>query len=507
MINLELRLLSTILKTGDYSPIAGGDITADHFQTDQGKAIYNFIATYAYTTNSAAPYPSLAIARQRFGSAHLPDPDPSDDVRALTYEVTLEKLRADVRILATDLEVVSKVTDPLPELEKANAKLTKLSEPVRRTKHMSLRMEISNILSEYDQGNILPNGIPWPWPSLTKATRGMHRKEFIIFAGRPKSRKTFVATEVGVRSVIDQGERVLFFSPEMPPRQIMLRAVASMARVRYSEFKNGELNNAEIDRLCSIADTFGSLEGEDDAGYSLRLKCGAQFNGKPPPSFDVIQSTGRDVSWMRTQVEIFQPSIIICDSFYRQESSAGRKYDADWKAVSAVSRQLKDMTMEMNICTIGTVQMNRGAQKELGDLSNIALADAIGQDADAIFRVVTGKIEGEDRSALLTLGGREIPFDGVLINNKPCWDMSEIGPITDKQQVLDLMAKSDAERAAEDAAKEAKEAKKGGGKKKAAPVDGAVTAAQRRFEEKLGLRIDSIDDALAADQEAAEDEG
>lgn len=477
MVNLELRLLSAMSYSGDFSPIANGDITIEHFQTDHGKAVYSHIATYGSSTNNAARYPSLAIIRKRFSHVELPDPDPADDVKALAYEVRLEKLRADIRVLGTELDSVSRMPDPLPELEKSAAKLTKLSEPIRRTKHLSLKTAISDVLNQYDQGNILPMGMPWPWPSLTKATRGMHRKEFYVFAGRPKNRKTFVAGEVGVRAFVDDGRRVLFFTPEMPPLQIMLRSIASMAKVRYTEFKNGELDKAEIDRLCDLADTFGSLDGEDDEGYSFRLKSNPRFDGKPIPSFDVIQSTGRDVAWLQTQVELFQPDIVICDSFYRQEKT----YDSDWKAISIVSRKLKDLVMEMNIVGIGTVQMNRGAEKQVGDLSNLALSDAIGQDADAIFRVVTGKIEGDDRSALFVLGGREVPFDGVLINNRPCWDFGEIGPITNKKQVKELLAKDD-----EEDGDENEGGKKRGKKAKPEPQEGSIIAARKKAAENAG---------------------
>ena len=121
--------------------------------------------------------------------------------------------------------------------------------------------------------------------------------------------------------------------------------------------------------------------------------------------------------------------------------------------------------------------MNRGAEKQIGDLSNVALADAIGQDADAIFRVVTGKIEGEDRSAIVTLGAREIPFDGVLINNRPCWDMGEIGVITNMKQVKVLMEKEDAE-------SEDEGPKKAG--KKNQPQDGSMKIAARVASAKTG---------------------
>ena len=116
-------------------------------------------------------------------------------------------------------------------------------------------------------------------------------------------------------------------------------------------------------------------------------------------------------------------------------------------------------------------------------LSNVALADAIGQDADAIFRVVTGKIEGDDRSAIVTLGAREVPFDGILINNKPCWDMGEIGVITNMKQVKALMEKEDAEDGDDPSHKK-------NGNKKSQPQDGTVKAAAKIAASKTGSASD-----------------
>lgn len=477
MVNLELKLFGTMLYTGDFSPLAHGEITEDTCTLDQAKALYNYVTSYSYATNHAAKYPSLSIVQAAFPHITIPAPDPGDTVGALAYEVRLNKLRADIKTMSTDLEVVAKMPDPLGELDKASAKLRKMSEPLRRSKHMSLKKTIQGFIAEYADGNVLPDGIRWPWPALQKATRGQHRKEAYFFAGRPKSRKTFTASEVAVRDFIDEGERVLFFTPEMPPRQIMLRGIASMAKIRYTEFKNGELDDAEVARLCEIGEMFGELENEDDDAYSFRMTraLAERFPGKPVPSFDVLQSTGRDVAWMRTQVEIFQPSVVVCDSFYRQDSG-GKKYDSDWKAVAGVSRLIKDMAMECNVVLIGTIQLNRDAESKIGSLANVALSDAIGQDGDIIFRVVTGQIGGEDRSALVVLGGRELPFEGILINNKPCWDMTEIGPITNKKQVLDLMAKEDSE----------DEAEGGGRKGKDKPASKSIETAKKIAASRLG---------------------
>jgi hypothetical protein len=185
---------------------------------------------------------------------------------------------------------------------------------------------------------------------------------------------------------------------------------------------------------------FGRLEQEDEDRYTFRLKSHPswRYGDGPVPTFDVIQSTGKSVDWIQTQVQRLKPSVILCDSFYRQEGG-GRRYDSDWKLISAVARRLKDMTMEENIVTIGTVQMNRGAEKEVGSLANMALSDSIGQEADAIFRVITKFKDGAFHTAIVVLGGREISIEGVMINSDLCADLTEIGPITSKEQVQRLL--------------------------------------------------------------------
>lgn len=442
MVPVELRLLTTMCYTGDFSPIISGEITEEHFLTDQGKAVFLFVSNYRTATDGAARHPSLAIVRNRFKDVPLPEPDPADSVSALTHEVTLDKIRADTSQLSHNLEIVAKQVDPLPELQKAASFLKKITESATKTKHMSLGGSVQDILMEYDSGNILPDGTPWPWRSMTEATRGLHRKEMVVIAGRPKSRKTFLAIHIAATAMRAYGKRVLFFTPEMPPRQVMLRVIADLASVRYAEFKNASLDDMEVQRLIEIAKQYGRLANETDEEYSFRL---ASPDGGKSPSFDIIQSTGKSVSWMQSKIDMYEPDIVVTDSLYRQVPDGGRKNDADWKQVSALSRSMKDLFMESNVIGIATHQMNRGADAQVGSLSNLGLTDAFGQDADLIIRVITGKIAGVDTSALAVLGGREVPFDGLMINNKPSYDFSEISLITNKKQVEALFERDDAD--------------------------------------------------------------
>jgi hypothetical protein len=101
--------------------------------------------------------------------------------------------------------------------------------------------------------------------------------------------------------------------------------------------------------------------------------------------------------------------------------------------------------MNHNVAGLITHQLNRGAEEEVGTLSNISFGDAFGQDLDLGLRVVTGKVDGIDRSALVVMGGREVPFDGILVNNVPCCDYNEVGPITNMKIVERLMKREQEE--------------------------------------------------------------
>lgn len=463
-MNIELQALSTMLDRQDFNPIRRGEITLDQMVTTDGATVLNFILQYKHTTDGAARYPTLDVVRNRFENTgvELPDPAPkAADLGSLVYETRLQKLKSELNSHSTILDQLSGSTDPLEGLGAVIRALRQCSQAIQRAKHVSLSDTIQDIIADYDAGVLLPHGIPWPWPSLQEVTKGIQRKEFVVIAGRPKSRKTFVALCIAAFAFQYHNARVLFVSPEMPARQVILRFIAFIAAVRYTEFKSAALGDAELDRLLEIAEQYGRTAEEDEDAYSFRLHSALGLeDGCLPPSFDVVQGTNKSVTWIETQIELFQPDIVIVDSFYRLKHEGGKARDADWKQVTGISRALKDLCMESNIALIGTHQMNRESEGKIGSVGNLALADAVGQDADLIMRVITGKVESVDHSALVVLGGREVPFDGVLIRNQPCFDFDEVAPITSKKTVMDLMNQEEDEQAKEEATRTKVKAKR-----------------------------------------------
>lgn len=504
-MNIELQLLATMLHQGKFDPLIRGDITAEHFTTDEGKILYNFITTWRGKSDGASKFPSLSIVRSRFANnpIEIPVPDPGDTVEALAYETSLQKLKAEAREAATQLEnIANSSSDIVGDMAPVIGKLRRATEVVRKGQHISLANGILGITEDYASGTILPSGIAWPWESMTRATHGMQKKEFIVVAGRPKSRKTFTSLWMCMHALKNCGSRILVFSPEMPVRQMLLRCIAMLAGLRYTEFKDGTMSVAEENRLFEAAAEFGILDGEDDEGYQIRLNQNLGW----APTLDIVQSTGKDVNWMESQISMYHPDIVLFDSFYRQTADGVRRGATETQIVTAVSRNLKDLIMSANIAGIGTHQLNRGAQNELGDISNLALADAVGQDADLIGRVVTGKLDGIDRSAFVVLGGREVPFEGILFNNIPCSDFSEIGPITNLKVVERLMKAEDdaqeedgedSENGGEGLQDLGQKGKKPGQKHKPTPRRRMVEAARAKAEAGLPKPLDAAGDIEA----------
>lgn len=508
-MNIELQALSTMLARQDFGPIRRGEIDLDQMVTTDGATVLNFILQYRHTTGGAARFPTLEVVRNRFHDTgiELPNPaPPAADLGALVFETRLQRLRGDLKATSTVLDQLSTSDEPLEGLSSVIKDLRRTAEDIQKARHVGLKDIFQDIIADYDAGVLLPQGIPWPWQSLTDVTKGLQRKEFSVIAGRPKSRKTFVALCVAAHAFLYSNARVLFVSPEMPARQVILRFIAFIAMIRYTEFKSAALSEAEFDRLLEVAEQYGRLmeESEDDYSFRLHSALGLE-DGCLPPSFDVIQGTNKTVSWIEAQIEVFQPDIVIVDSFYRLKHEGGRARDADWKQVTGISRALKDLCMEANVALIGTHQMNRESEGKIGSVGNLALADAVGQDADLIMRVITGKMNGIDHSALVVLGGREVPFDGVLIRNQPCFDFEEVGPITNKATVMGLMKQEDEEEGEE----EAKKHKKKTSKRKRSNRDKrkATGLMARRKAADKGVAEDDLDpEGLIKSQNSEEDD-
>lgn len=467
MSTIALEAIAAMIKSGDLGPIHRGEFRREHCPDAGSETLFDFLSQYRQITGGMGHVPAMSVIRDRFPHISLPDTAEEPDLDALVYESRVYKTKLNIQALTERMVSALDATDPIAELREVRTEFDTIMKDSFSVKDLSFEDCAMEILDDYRLKEILKKGIPWPWKSLNYATHGLHGGEFYIIAGRPKSRKTFVALYIAAYLVKAYRLRVLFVSPEMMPRQVMLRFIAFVAEVAYAEFKRGELEPYQEEQLFEMVSMVHDLmtgiliDGEDSATYEETDVTAAP---KGQGAFIVTKATGQPVSFIESKIKEHRPHVVIVDSFYRLGVAGGAKYDADWKVVTMVSRLLKDLAAEFEVPLIGTHQLNRAADEKVGNLSNLGYTDAFAQDCDLAFRVITAKRKTGDISALYMLGARETDCEGVMIYNEPCSNFSEIEPIAhgSKNKLLKMLADEDEEEQLEDAAQGEKKKGTGG---------------------------------------------
>lgn len=466
MSTIALELIAAMIKVGDIGPIHRGEFRKEHCTDAGSESLYDFLAHYRQITDGQGHVPAMSVIQERFHHINLPETAEVIDLPALVYEARAYRTKLRVQALIEKMGTAIEAIDPISELRVARTEFDEIMKDAASSRDMDFHQSAFEILEDYSNKRILKQGIPWPWKSLNESTQGLHAGEFYIISGRPKSRKTFVALYIAAYLMRYHKMRILFISPEMPPRQIMLRFMAFLAEVHYSQFKKGELNEVEEQMLFDIIGMFiDELQGSLDPDFTSYTDepSAIQAPGSQG-AFIVTKATGQPVTFIEAKIKEHRPHIVIVDSFYRLGVTGTRTYDSDWKVVTSVSRLLKDMAMEHEVALIGTHQLNREAEEKVGSLANLGYSDAIAQDCDMAIRVITAKRKLGDRSALYVLGGRETECEGVIIHNEPCNNFGEIEPILPgtKRKLLEMLAsEEDAEKMAEKEASDAEAAKRG----------------------------------------------
>lgn len=211
-------------------------------------------------------------------------------------------------------------------------------------------------------------GVGTGFHDLDKLTAGLQPGEMSILAARPSMGKTAFSLNMALHAAIREKKKVAYFSVEMAKEQIMLRLLASEARVNLSDLRTGRVPDEAWPRLISSAATISQsgLYIDDTSGispYEIRAKARRL---KSQGGLDLIM------------VDYLQ----IMDLKQRVESRE--------RAVAEISRTLKAIAKELMIPVVALAQLNRGVEgRGKGErkplLSDLRESGSIEQDADLIM--------------------------------------------------------------------------------------------------------------------------
>lgn len=423
----ELLLISKILDEGDVRPLLDARITADHFTNEHSLAIFRRIMK-EWEAGGKGYVPTREIIERDFPKVDLPE-----DRRS--YESAIDDFLQHHLILELQGladHIINWKDDPPAVLQHVNAKVRELMF-MRRTGHdVVLSNALKEVVDRYESNRDRDGikGIPYPWDVLNHVTQGILPGEFILFYGRPKSMKTWVLLSIATHAYDYASRRVLVYTREMTPQQMMDRCVCLLIGAPYSAYKEGTLAEIPVPEGGTMEDRFYALaESMDSDEQTCTLETG--FKKSLIITSDRDDPRGGGVNGLRKKVDDFKPDLICADALYLMRNDRENRRSVKWDQQAAITQDLKDLALDTNKPLVGTTQAKRDSEDKKGQsVSNIAFADSYGMDCDLAVEIIKKKITDEiNELALAITGAREINLSGFAIHGNAA---SSFGPVYEK---------------------------------------------------------------------------
>ncbi|MFB3895685.1 MAG: replicative DNA helicase [bacterium] len=249
----------------------------------------------------------------------------------------------------------------------------------------------------------LVTGVPSGYKKLDEMTSGFQATDLIIIAGRPSMGKTAFALNIARNLSMEQEVPlpVAIFSLEMSKEQLVLRMLATEARISMKLIRGGKLGAKEFGKLSTAGARLSQAE--------------IYIDETPAISVLELRAKARRLQQSLQQSKNKSLGLVIID--YLQLMSGSANLESRQQEVSEISRSLKALAKELGIPIIAISQLSRAPEKR-GESRRPQLADlresgALEQDADlvmfvyraAFYRLMEGKeVRPEDKPAKIIIG-------------------------------------------------------------------------------------------------------
>ena len=237
-------------------------------------------------------------------------------------------------------------------------------------------------------------GVTTGFVELDKKTAGLQSSDLIIVAARPSMGKTTFAMNLCENAAMASDKPVLVFSLEMPAEQIMMRMIASLARVDQTKIRTGQ--NLEEAEWSKIASVFGMFKQKNNLYID-------DSSGLTPTE---LRSRAR-----RVYRENGGLSMIMVD--YLQLMRAPAFSDNRTLEIAEISRSLKALAKELEVPVIALSQLNRTLEQRADKRpvnSDLRESGSIEQDADLIMFIYRDEVyndNSEDKGVAEIIIGKQ----------------------------------------------------------------------------------------------------
>jgi replicative DNA helicase len=208
-------------------------------------------------------------------------------------------------------------------------------------------------------------GLATGYSQLDNLTSGLQPSELIILAARPSVGKTALALNIAENTALHQQASVAIFSLEMSKESLLMRLLASVARVDAHKFRTGHLRREDWREMAqALAQLSAAPLWVDDSGSATVTEIGAK-----------ARRLKRDRGL----------SLVIVD--YLQLIAARGRFSNRNEEVSSITRGLKALAKELKAPVLVLSQLTRAPEREerSPQLADLRESGAIEQDADVVL--------------------------------------------------------------------------------------------------------------------------
>jgi hypothetical protein len=427
----ELRLVTKIIDSGDLRPVLEANVSPDQFSNEHALGIFNRIMKdWRRWRGGKASIPTREIIARDFPTVDLPKEEDRQSLKVVLDDFLNYTLVSGLEEMADF--IIDWRENPEEVLAGLTTRMRKLTRMKRTGQDVVLSSAMKEIIDRYESNRDIDGvkGIPYPWEVLNHATQGMLPGEFILFYGRPKSMKTWVLLSLATFAYDYASRRVLVYTREMTPQQMMDRCICLLIGAPYSAYKEGRLADIPVPEGGTMEDRFYALvETMESDEQTCALETG--FNKSLIITSDRDDPKGGGVEGLRRKVEDHKPDLICADALYLMRNDRENKRSVKWDQQAAITQDLKDLALDTNKPLIGTTQAKRDSEDKKGQaVSNIAFADSYGMDCDLAVEIIKKKITDEENElALAITGAREVNLSGFAIHGNAA---TTFGPIYEK---------------------------------------------------------------------------
>lgn len=227
-----------------------------------------------------------------------------------------------------------------------------------------LNRTVDEIQERVKWGNIIP-GMKSGIDSIDKNIGGFVRGELDIISGRPSMGKTMFTLNIG-DGLCRNGYKVFMCELEMTEKAIGMRRLSYSAMVEVEKMKFGRLTEEEISRIIAA-------QSEISERDSMYTDC------SPYQDLLSIRIKAKSLKAM------YGLDVIIIDHLSLMNIPKGQTRDA---AIGEVTRGLKILAKELDVCVILICQLSRAVEQRNDKrpmLSDLRESGNIEQDADMVM--------------------------------------------------------------------------------------------------------------------------